>query len=125
MLLPIEEYLKSSGVYQKSLKELIAFKDRIYKNIKHYEDNKYTERMLELEVFMNPKPSVHYWWYCNCLIDVCSIIIVREDCDDKLRDVCMQDIDNAHIKIRKGLYENEKGFFERYRKLKGSIWKER
>lgn len=118
MLISTDEYLERNGVYKMSLKELITFKDKICDNIKRYEDNKYTERVLELEVFMNPKPSVHYWWHCRCLIEVCSIIIAREDCDDKLKEKCSQDIDDAYMKIKKGLYDSDSEAFQKYDKLK-------
>lgn len=104
MLIPVEDYLEGYGVYQMSLNSLISFKGKIFDSIKHYEDNKYTQRMLEREKFMNPAPSVHYWWYCSCLIEICKIILEREECDDKLKEICQQNIDDAYIKIKKGLY---------------------
>ena len=57
MLISTDEYLERAGAYQMCLNELIAFKDGILDRIKSYEDDRYTERVLELEVFMNPKPA--------------------------------------------------------------------
>ena len=120
MLISTDEYLERAGAYQMCLNELIAFKDGILDRIKSYEDNRYTERVLELEVFMKPTPSVRYWWECKCLINICAIILAREDCDDKSREKCMKDVDNAHKKIKKGLYSNDMEALKKYGELKNS-----
>ena len=121
MLIPVEVYLEGIGVSQMSLSELLASKDKIFEKMKSYEDDKYTERILELEVHMNPKPSVHYCWSCYCLIQVCEIIISNIDCTEKLKKICKADIKNARAKIKNGLYDNPKEAFQKYRELKGII----
>ena len=69
---------------------------------------------------MNPSPSVRYWWECECLINICAIILAREDCDDKSREKCMKDVDNAHKKTKKGLYSNHMEVLKKYEELKNS-----
>ena len=107
MLISIEEYLEENGVYQMSLNELLAFKDKIYDTIKGYEDDKYTDRLLEQEMFMHPSPSVHYCWNCDCLIMISRIILMREDVNDQLKEKCSREIYNTYEKIDKGLYDND------------------
>ena len=120
MLISVEERFRNVGVYDMSINELLDFRDKICDKIKEYEENKDTERVLELEVFMNPTPSVRYCWECKCLINICAIILAREDCDDKSREKCMKDVDNAHKKIKKGLYSNDMEAFKKYQELKNS-----
>ena len=118
MLIPTYEYLRQEGVNKMSLNEVVAFKDKLWERITYYEENKYTERMLNMELHMHPAPSVHYWWHCQCIIELCTIILTREDCNEEIEEKCVQDINTAHEKIEKDLYNNEKEAFEKYREIK-------
>lgn len=120
MLVSSQRFLQREGVYQMSLDQLIHFKDKIYNTIKHYEDTKYTIAVLENELYMNPAPSVYYWWHCDCFKKVCGIILAHEDCDEKLKEKCTQDIKEAHEKIKKGLYHNSAEVCKIYEELRGN-----
>ena len=123
MLIPVEDYLKESGVYQMSLNKLVDFKNKVRETIKCFEDNKYTEDMLIEEVFMSPSVSAGYGWNCSCLIEVCLIILSRQECNEGLKKACKLDIGDAYIKAREGLYGDRQELIRKFREIKGDIFK--
>ena len=87
MLIPIDEYLQSKNVPDMSLEELISFRDELYNKLKNYESQKNTVGSLELEVHLNPRPSLIYEWTLECLLKVCEFIIYYlNDNREKIQD---------------------------------------
>ncbi len=113
MLIDVETYLKENNVDNMSLKELIAFKQEQCDHIKYLEDNKYTDKIVEL-ASMHPEPSVHYAWHCKCLFEICLTVVLHEDCDKQLREECKNCIIESRKKLREGLYgEDDLLLFQR------------
>lgn len=106
MLISVEDELKKNGVYDMSLEDLVRFKDKVCNDIKYCEDNRYMDAVWEMEMHMNPKPSYYYCWRCDCLIEVCEIIIGNSACTEELKKICEEAIENARAKIEKGLYDH-------------------
>ena len=114
MLITVEEYFNHNGVYDMSINELLDFKDKICDRIKHYEKNKYTEEILELEMFMHPGPSLKYHWDCDCLLELCRIIMLHQDCKHELKEKCKRYSIDARQKIRQGLYPKDDEHLKAY-----------
>ena len=108
MLMSIEERFMRDGVYDMSLDELICYKEKNFETIKYYEDNKYTKEIVESMLeFENPSSDVYYCWFCGATISMCKLIMARQDCNEKLKKKCEQDIKKLQVKVRKGLYSSQ------------------